>query len=159
MTVLEISRATVGAFLKELNTMKIDLIAFSSSLTDWHQIETKSHIVWRLLWAVQMLLWDAHRTISSAYAMKQKGNGKKELRRSSRMIFQRKGETMMPCGQPSSISVLKTVLLFSSLPEQEERKLQINFTMRRGHFFSLISPFRIAGCHAASKAFLKSRKA
>ena len=90
--------------------------------------------------------------------MKRKGNGKLWHSKSSSNIFHRKGESTLPCGQPSSVTVTLEARGLDRMQEREFRKLARNFTRMAGQFL-LFRQFRIAGCQAASKADLISRNA
>ena len=90
--------------------------------------------------------------------MKWKGNGKLWHSRSSSSIFHRKGESTLPCGQPSTVTVTLEARGLGSVQEREFRKFARSFTSKAGQFL-LIRQFRIAGCQAASKPDLISRNA
>ena len=86
-----------------------------------------------------------------------KGKGKTKESSSSKRIFQRKGERVLPCGHPRAILIEREIELLK-WPNLEDRKLLINLTSGTGQPF-FIRPLRIAGCQAASNALFISRKA
>jgi hypothetical protein len=108
--------------------------------------------------AVSKFLSIAQRTISSAYAKIKKGKGKLRLNSSSIRMFHRKGDSTLPCGQPSSVLAVKEDEAFVRVLERELRKSPKIFTKKRGQPF-FIRLFRIAGCQAASKADFMSKNA
>jgi hypothetical protein len=96
--------------------------------------------------------------MSSAYAETKKRKGKLRLSSSSIRMFQRNGERTLPCGQPSLVLAVKEAETFFKMLERELRKSPRIFTKNWGQPF-LIRLFRMAGCQAASKADLMSKKA
>jgi hypothetical protein len=73
-------------------------------------------------------------------------------------MFHRKGDSTLPCGQPSSVLAVKEDEAFVRVLERELRKSPKIFTKKRGQPF-FIRLFRIAGCQAASKADFMSKNA
>ena len=140
---------------KTINTV---LSALKESLELRPQSTTELHINWRLLTARWAKTLVAHSKMSSAYAMILKSKLKESRNRDSRRMFQRKGDKMLPWGQPTSRVVQSSSSSDEIVAVRSRRKASMSFVRYLGQSLQM-SPRKIIGCHAASKALFISKKA
>ena len=140
---------------KTINTV---LAPLKASFTSRPHFAAASHMSYRFFTASFNVTAEVIKTESSAYAIILNKKEKFERRKKSIKIFQRKGESTLPCGQPTDRREDIEMPMYSSLADLSLKKLRRILTRYSGQpFFNKLC--RIAGCHAASNALLISKNA